>query len=52
MNKKSTGNGFLILSVASILGKLLSAIYVPLLTAVLGGTGYGIYRLDMIFLYF
>lgn len=43
MNKKSTGNGFLILSVASILGKLLSAIYVPLLTAVLGGTGYGIY---------
>ncbi|MBU5453892.1 putative polysaccharide biosynthesis protein [Caproiciproducens sp. MSJ-32] len=43
MEKKSTGSGFLILSVASILGKLLSAIYVPLLTYILGDEGYGIY---------
>ena len=43
MEQKSAGRGFLILSIAGIAGKLLSAIYVPLLTAVLGDTGYGIY---------
>lgn len=43
MEQKSVGRGFLILSIAGIAGKLLSAIYVPLLTAVLGQTGYGIY---------
>ncbi|MCR1952797.1 MULTISPECIES: polysaccharide biosynthesis protein [unclassified Clostridium] len=43
MEQKSAGRGFLILSIAGIAGKLLSAIYVPLLTAVLGETGYGIY---------
>lgn len=43
MEQKSAGRGFLILSIAGIAGKLLSAIYVPLLTAVLGGAGYGIY---------
>ena len=43
MENKKAGNGFLILSLAGILGKLLSAIYVPLLTRVLGRTGYGIY---------
>lgn len=43
MEQKSAGRGFLILSIAGIAGKLLSAIYVPLLTKVLGGTGYGIY---------
>ncbi|MDZ7548055.1 oligosaccharide flippase family protein, partial [Clostridium perfringens] len=43
MEQKSAGRGFLILSIAGIAGKLLSAIYVPLLTGVLGGTGYGIY---------
>lgn len=43
MEQKSVGRGFLILSIAGIAGKLLSAIYVPLLTAVLGETGYGIY---------
>lgn len=43
MEEKSAGRGFLILSIAGIAGKLLSAIYVPLLTGVLGGAGYGIY---------
>ena len=43
MEGKSAGRGFLILSIAGILGKLLSAIYVPLLTAILGKEGYGIY---------
>lgn len=43
MEQKSVGRGFLILSIAGIAGKLLSAIYVPLLTWVLGETGYGIY---------
>ncbi len=43
MEQKSAGRGFLILSIAGIAGKLLSAIYVPLLTKVLGETGYGIY---------
>ena len=43
MEQKSAGRGFLILSIAGIAGKLLSAIYVPLLTGVLGETGYGIY---------
>lgn len=43
MEQKSVGRGFLILSIAGIAGKLLSAIYVPLLKGVLGQTGYGIY---------
>ncbi|MCF0147405.1 MAG: polysaccharide biosynthesis protein [Clostridium sp.] len=43
MEQKSAGRGFLILSIAGIAGKLLSAIYVPLLTRVLGEGGYGIY---------
>lgn len=43
MENKKAGNGFLILSLAGILGKLLSAIYVPLLKGILGDTGYGIY---------
>ena len=43
MEEKSAGRGFLILSIAGIAGKLLSAIYVPLLKGVLGQTGYGIY---------
>ncbi|GAB6169450.1 polysaccharide biosynthesis protein [Clostridium carnis] len=43
MEEKSTGRGFLILSIAGIVGKLLSALYVPLLKGVLGETGYGIY---------
>ncbi|MGG7056860.1 putative polysaccharide biosynthesis protein [Clostridium nigeriense] len=43
MEQKSAGRGFLILSIAGIAGKLLSAIYVPLLKGVLGQTGYGIY---------
>jgi len=43
MENKSAGNGFLILSIAGILGKLLSALYVPLLSNILGTDGYGIY---------
>lgn len=43
MENKSDGNGFLILSIAGILGKLLSALYVPLLKGILGDVGYGIY---------
>ena len=43
MENKKAGNGFLILSFAGILGKLLSAMYVPLLKNILGNTGYGIY---------
>lgn len=43
MEQKSVGRGFLILSIAGIAGKLLSALYVPLLTYVLGDIGYGIY---------
>lgn len=43
MEQKSVGRGFLILSIAGIAGKLLSALYVPLLTGILGSDGYGIY---------
>lgn len=43
MENKKAGNGFLILSIAGVLGKLLSALYVPLLKGILGNTGYGIY---------
>lgn len=43
MENKSAGKGFLILSIAGILGKLLSALYVPLLQGILGTDGYGIY---------
>ena len=39
MEQKSVGRGFLILSIAGIAGKLLSALYVPLLTYVLGDIG-------------
>lgn len=43
MEERTAGRGFLILSVAGILGKLLSALYVPLLTGIIGDNGYGIY---------
>lgn len=43
MEQKSLGRGFLILSIAGIATKLLSAIYVPLLRAIIGQTGYGVY---------
>ena len=41
--EKSIGKGFAILSVANILVRLLSLIYVPLLTNILGDDGYGVY---------
>lgn len=43
MEEKTAGRGFLILSIAGILGKVLSALYVPLLKGVIGTSGYGIY---------
>lgn len=43
MENKSAKNGFLILSIAGILGKLLSALYVPFLQEILGDVGYGVY---------
>lgn len=43
MEEKTAGRGFLILSIAGILGKILSALYVPLLKGIIGPGGYGIY---------
>ncbi|MBU3132973.1 polysaccharide biosynthesis protein [Clostridium gasigenes] len=43
MEERSAGRGFLILSIAGILGKILAALYVPLLTGLIGTDGYGIY---------
>lgn len=43
MKEKSVGRGFLILSIASILVKVLSAVYMPLLTNIITREGYGIY---------
>lgn len=43
MEEKTAGRGFLILSIAGILGKVLSALYVPFLKEILGTGGYGIY---------
>ena len=43
MEEKAAGRGFLILSIAGILGKVLAALYVPLLTRIIGPDGYGIY---------
>ena len=44
MEEKSVGRSFLILSVAGILVKILSAAYVPLLNAIIGQDGIGIYN--------
>ena len=44
MEEKSLGRSFLILSVAGILVKLLSAAYVPLLNAIIGTDAVGIYQ--------
>ena len=43
MEEKAAGRGFLILSIAGILGKILAALYVPFLTGIIGTSGYGIY---------
>lgn len=44
MEEKSVGRSFLILSVAGILVKILSAAYVPLLRTIIGKQGIGIYN--------
>jgi stage V sporulation protein B len=44
MKEQSTTKGFAILSLAGILAKLLSLLYVPLLQAIIGTGGYGIYQ--------
>lgn len=43
MEEKSMGRSFLILSLAGVLVKVLSAVYMPLLTLIIGTAGYGIY---------
>ncbi|MGL5352635.1 MAG: oligosaccharide flippase family protein, partial [Clostridium sp.] len=43
MEEKTAGRGFLILSIAGLLGKILAALYVPLLVGLIGDEGYGIY---------
>lgn len=42
-NSTSTTRGFAILSIAGILSKLLSLLYVPMLQSIIGIEGYGIY---------
>ncbi|GFP75002.1 putative polysaccharide biosynthesis protein [Clostridium fungisolvens] len=44
MKEQSTSKGFAILSLAGILAKLLSLLYVPLLQGIIGTGGYGIYQ--------
>ena len=44
MEEKSVGRSFIILSLAGILVKILSAAYVPLLNAIIGQDGIGIYN--------
>lgn len=44
MEEKSVGRSFLVLSVAGIFVKILSAAYIPLLRAVIGPKGIGIYN--------
>ncbi|AND84996.1 oligosaccharide flippase family protein [Clostridium tyrobutyricum] len=43
MKEQSTTKGFAILSAAGMLTKVLSILYVPLLMAIIGDVGYGIY---------
>ena len=44
MEEKSANRGFLILSIAGILSKIISVFYIPLLQRILGLSGYGIYQ--------
>ena len=46
MEKKSLGRSFMILSFAGIFIKILSAAYVPLLTAVIGSDAYASYSIS------
>lgn len=43
MKQQSTGRGFAYLSIAELLVKVMSVIYVPLLVRILGDVGHGIY---------
>lgn len=43
MKKQSTGKGFAYLSIAELLVKIMSVVYVPVLIRILGGVGHGIY---------
>lgn len=52
MKERTAGRGFLILSIAGILGKVLSALYVPFLKGILGPGGYGIYSVGYDFFIF
>lgn len=44
MEEKSANRGFLILSIAGIVSKIISVFYIPLLQRILGLSGYGIYQ--------
>jgi len=44
MERKSSNRGFLILSIAGILTKVISVFYIPLLQRIIGLSGYGIYQ--------
>jgi stage V sporulation protein B len=43
MKKQSTGRGFAYLSMAELLVKIMSVVYMPLLFSIIGKTGHGIY---------
>ncbi len=46
MKKQSTGKGFAYLSIAELLVKIMSVVYVPILIRILGGVGHGIYAVS------
>ncbi len=46
MKKQSTGKGFAYLSMAELLVKIMSVVYVPLLVRILGDVGHGIYAIS------
>ncbi len=46
MKKESTGKGFAYLSIAELLVKIMSVVYVPLLIQILGNVGHGIYAVS------
>jgi stage V sporulation protein B len=43
MNEQSTTKGFAVLSVASMIVKVLSLLYIPFLRSIIGDEGYGVY---------
>lgn len=46
MKQQSTGKGFAYLSMAELLVKIMSVVYVPLLVRILGNVGHGIYAVS------